>query len=59
MLEQTQILLGWVKARVARLRGEQGMTVETVLWIIFLIAAVGVVTGAVMAYLNTKVAEIH
>jgi Flp pilus assembly protein TadG len=59
MLE-LKILAGWAAARLERMReDERGVTVEFVLWTIFLIGAVGLVSAAVMAYLNTKIAQIH
>lgn len=50
---------GWMSALAERVRSERGVTVEQVLWIVFWVAAVGVVSVAVMSFLNGKVALIR
>ncbi len=50
---------GWMTALAERVRSERGVTVEQVLWIVFWVAAVGVVSVAVMSFLNGKVALIR
>lgn len=54
-----KIWWGWVTALAERVRSERGVTVEQVLWIVFWVAAVGVVSVAVMSFLNGKVALIR
>ena len=50
---------GWMTALAERVRSERGVTVEQVLWIVFWVAAGGVVSVAVMSFLNGKVALIR
>lgn len=54
-----KIWWGWVSALAGRVRSERGVTVEQVLWIVFWVAAVGIVSVAVMSFLNGKVALIR
>ena len=59
MMMELKIWWGWVAALAGRVRSERGVTVEQVLWIVFWVAAVGVVSVAVMSFLNGKVALIR
>ena len=59
MMDQMKIWWGWVTALAGRVRSERGVTVEQVLWIVFWVAAVGIVSVAVMSFLNGKVALIR
>lgn len=54
----TMIMTGWLVGLVHQARSERGLTIEQVLWAIFWIGAVGVVSAAVMTYLHTQVAKI-
>lgn len=51
----------WLAKQRERMLAEDGMseTIQNVLWAIFAIAAVGVVSAVIMAYLNSKAGEIR
>ena len=56
---ELKILWGWLAALAERARSERGVTIQEVLWIVFWGGAVGIISVAVMAFLNGKVALIR